>query len=363
LIVFERFTDRARRVLVLAQEEARLLNHGFIGTEHILLGLLGERDGVAARALATLEITPEGVLEMVQEIVGSAGTVPTGSPPFTPRAKKILELALREALQLGHNYIGTEHMLLGVVREGEDVAAQILVHFVGDLGRVRHAVMQLLVSQGGPEETRPVEQVELRQRGWISRSPGGTRARIVWCSFCGRRPPDAGQLVSSADAFICEHCIRHWAATLSAAGVPSRPVEADQDLFSSIEVLGPPPDDEDGARTDIASAYASCGTASEDGQSVPSVERGDDLGPTLQHARERGPSPLSSQYGIEVTDIAFVDHEHAAVWFRVTVEGRPALLNRRGEAVVVDGDWKMARATFCDLMRLAGVDCPPEPDR
>jgi ATP-dependent Clp protease ATP-binding subunit ClpC len=115
LVVFERFTDRARRVLVLAQEEARLLNHGFIGTEHILLGLLGERDGVAARALATLEISPEGVLAMVTEIVGSAATEPMGSPPFTPRAKKVLELALREALQLGHNYIGTEHMLLGVV--------------------------------------------------------------------------------------------------------------------------------------------------------------------------------------------------------------------------------------------------------
>jgi ATP-dependent Clp protease ATP-binding subunit ClpC len=124
--LFERFTDRARRVLVLAQEEARLLNHSFIGTEHILLGLIHEGEGVAAKALESLGISLEAVREKVEETIGPAGTAPTGSPPFTPRAKKVLELSLREALQLGHNYIGTEHMLLGLVREGEGVAAQVL---------------------------------------------------------------------------------------------------------------------------------------------------------------------------------------------------------------------------------------------
>jgi ATP-dependent Clp protease ATP-binding subunit ClpA len=117
--VFERFTDRARRVLVLAQEEARLLNHSFIGTEHILLGLIHEGEGVAAKALESLGISLEAVRDKVEETIVPAGTAPTGSPPFTPRAKKVLELSLREALQLGHNYIGTEHMLLGLVREGE----------------------------------------------------------------------------------------------------------------------------------------------------------------------------------------------------------------------------------------------------
>jgi ATP-dependent Clp protease ATP-binding subunit ClpC len=121
--VFERFTDRARRVLVLAQEEARLLNHSFIGTEHILLGLIHEGEGVAAKALESLGISLEAVREKVEETIGMAGTAPSGSPPFTPRAKKVLELSLREALQLGHSYIGTEHMLLGLVREGEGVAA------------------------------------------------------------------------------------------------------------------------------------------------------------------------------------------------------------------------------------------------
>src|ERR1700684_3847774 len=120
--MFERFTDRARRALVLAQEEARLLNHSFIGTEHILLGLLHEEEGVAATALQHLGFSLEAPRAKVEETIGLSGTSPTGSPPFTPRAKKVLELSLREALQLGHNYIGTEHMLLGLVREGEGVA-------------------------------------------------------------------------------------------------------------------------------------------------------------------------------------------------------------------------------------------------
>jgi ATP-dependent Clp protease ATP-binding subunit ClpC len=149
--VFERFTDRARRVLVLAQEEARLLNHSFIGTEHILLGLIHEGEGVAAKALEQLGITLEAVREKVEETIGLSGSAPTGSPPFTPRAKKVLELSLREALQLGHNYIGTEHMLLGLVREGEGVAAQVLVSLGADLGRVRQTVIQLLSGYQGKE--------------------------------------------------------------------------------------------------------------------------------------------------------------------------------------------------------------------
>ncbi|MGQ0520364.1 MAG: Clp protease N-terminal domain-containing protein, partial [Actinomycetota bacterium] len=151
--MFERFTDRARRVLVLAQEEARLLNHNFIGTEHILLGLIHEGEGVAAKALESLGISLEAVREKVEETIGPAGSSTTGSPPFTPRAKKVLELSLREALQLGHNYIGTEHMLLGLVREGEGVAAQVLVNLGADLSRVRQQVIQLLSGYAGSKES------------------------------------------------------------------------------------------------------------------------------------------------------------------------------------------------------------------
>ena len=149
--VFERFTDRARRVVVLAQEEARLLNHNYIGTEHILLGLIHEGEGVAARALEDLDINLESVRNQVVEIIGQGSQAPSGHIPFTPRAKKVLELSLREALQLGHNYIGTEHILLGLIREGEGVAAQVLVKLGAELTKVRQTVIQLLSGVQGEE--------------------------------------------------------------------------------------------------------------------------------------------------------------------------------------------------------------------
>lgn len=149
--MFERFTDRARRVVVLAQEEARMLNHNYIGTEHILLGLIHEGEGIAAKALESLSISLDAVREQVQEIIGQGQQAPSGHIPFTPRAKKVLELSLREALQLGHNYIGTEHILLGLIREGEGVAAQVLVKLGADLSRVRQQVIQLLSGYQGKE--------------------------------------------------------------------------------------------------------------------------------------------------------------------------------------------------------------------
>ncbi len=149
--MFERFTDRARRVVVLAQEEAKMLNHNYIGTEHILLGLIHEGEGVAAKALESLGISLDAVREQVQDIIGQGQQQPSGHIPFTPRAKKVLELSLREALQLGHNYIGTEHILLGLIREGEGVAAQVLVKLGADLNKVRQQVIQLLSGYQGKE--------------------------------------------------------------------------------------------------------------------------------------------------------------------------------------------------------------------
>jgi len=149
--MFERFTDRARRVVVLAQEEARMLNHNYIGTEHILLGLIHEGEGVAAKALESLGISLEAVRQQVEEIIGQGQQAPSGHIPFTPRAKKVLELTSREASQLGHHYIGTEHILLGLIREGEGVAAQVLVRLGADLNRVRQQVIQLLHGYQGKE--------------------------------------------------------------------------------------------------------------------------------------------------------------------------------------------------------------------
>ncbi len=176
--MFERFTDRARRVVVLAQEEARMLNHNYIGTEHILLGLIHEGEGVAAKALESLGISLEAVRQQVEEIIGQGQQAPSGHIPFTPRAKKVLELSLREALQLGHNYIGTEHILLGLIREGDGVAAQVLVKLGADLNRVRQQVIQLL--QGYHSEGRDTVQAEL----WPG--PAGGRERRLLSALQAR---------------------------------------------------------------------------------------------------------------------------------------------------------------------------------
>jgi Clp amino terminal domain, pathogenicity island component/UvrB/uvrC motif len=193
--MFERFTDRARRVVVLAQEEARMLNHNYIGTEHILLGLIHEGEGVAARALESLGISLEAVRQQVEEIIGQGQQAPSGYIPFTPRTKKVLDLSSREALQLGHNYIGTEHILLGLIREGEGVAAQVLVKLGADLNRVRQQVIQLLHGAGGKEpetiHTGP------RERGVLSRVVARVNAIDSRLSAIEQRVgngPDTGDL-------------------------------------------------------------------------------------------------------------------------------------------------------------------------
>jgi hypothetical protein len=174
--MFERFTDRARRVVVLAQEEARHLDHNYIGTEHILLGLIHEREGVAAKALESLGISLEAVRTQVEEIIGHGDEAPTGHIPFTPRAKKVLELSLREALALSHNYIGTEHILLGLVREGEGVAAQVLVKLGGSLDRVRQQVVLTLadVSQLQAEQVAgmPTRISQQQAMAMVAGGPG-----------------------------------------------------------------------------------------------------------------------------------------------------------------------------------------------
>ncbi|HET7487530.1 MAG TPA: Clp protease N-terminal domain-containing protein [Acidimicrobiales bacterium] len=180
--MFERFTDRARRVLVLANEESRLLNHNFIGTEHILLGLLDEGEGVAAKALESAGVSPEAARDVVEEIIGPARSPVTGSPPFTPRAKHVLELSLREALALGHNYIGTEHLLLGVIREGGGVAVDVLVGLGADLVRLRQEVLQLLAgwrAEGGPPAGEPrFAPGGPRRRPLVSAGPGVSAVQI-----------------------------------------------------------------------------------------------------------------------------------------------------------------------------------------
>jgi ATP-dependent Clp protease ATP-binding subunit ClpC len=174
--MFERFTDRARRVVVLAQDEARMLNHGYIGTEHLLLGLIHEGEGVAARALEAMGISLDAVRQQVETIIGRGKEQVSGHIPFTPRAKRVLELSLRESGQLGHAYIGTEHILLGLIREGQGVAAKVLVQLGADLNRVRQQVIQLLQGHAGEEWAR--ERGPLRARGTRAGAIDDVLARI-----------------------------------------------------------------------------------------------------------------------------------------------------------------------------------------
>ena len=212
--VFEKFTDRARRVVVLAQEEARLLGHNYIGTEHLLLGLLSERDGVGAKALAGLGVELQDLRRDVKEIIGEGGGTAVGHIPFTPRAKIVLELSLREALQLGHNYIGTEHVLLGLVREGQGVAAQVLIARGVELHTVRQNVITLLagtITSGvGPEPVR-------RGSGTVSEPQLQLRIDLNTCCFCGRRLLDAGTMVTGYRGAICASCVRRASRVAAAA--------------------------------------------------------------------------------------------------------------------------------------------------
>ncbi len=211
--MFERFTNRARHVVVLAQEEARQLQHNYIGTEHILLGLLGEPDGLAGRALERFGMSLDSAREEVKAIVGTGKSTPTGHIPFTPRAKKTLELALREALQLHHNYIGTEHILLGVIREGDGVGAQILKQHAADLATVRATVLELL-------STMPTE---VRRTRWLRRplpTPGASEPAGPGTSTELQTTPAADRSLSEAARLAGSRPVGSHHLLLAALGDP-----------------------------------------------------------------------------------------------------------------------------------------------
>ncbi len=353
--MFERFTDQSRRVLVLAQEEARLLNHSYIGTEHILLGLISAEDGVASHVLTELGATLAVIRDRVEKTIGLTAGQGTGSPPFTPRAKKVLELALRESNQLGHTKIGTEHLLLGLIREGEGVGCQALVGLGVELSEVRQRVIQHLAeTEGGQGSQEPSRR--------ISTPVGSRSAKVVTCSFCGLAPPESGQMITGSNAFICENCIRRWYMRL---GPPSNTVLPGR---HSTPLIAPPtgfePKGADEARAQIRTAFAASRTPGDDGRSVPAVEKGGDLGPTLALANERHRGVIGDGHDVLVSadEIHFYDQERALVSFSILMGQRLLLGGQQGEALLINGEWKMARSTFCRLMNLAGIACPPEAD-
>ncbi len=360
--MFERFTDRARRALVYAQEESRLLNHSFIGTEHILLGLIREGDGVAARALMQMEITLEAVREGVKETIGLSAVVPTGSPPFTPRAKKVLELSLREALQLGHNYIGTEHMLLGLAREGEGVAAQVLVSLGADLARVHQQVIELLDDDRGeeplgadlglaPYERRNAVFSRGSWRSSATRVAGAPAVGRETCSFCGRDLWEVGRFVSARAVVICEDCVGTATEALERG---ERAPEGE--VVFPPRLFGTAPDDKavDGVVSAIRTTFGV--HPDELGASRP-VEDAEELEPYFAEAGRRF---RVRPAGTRVERVRFLDDDVAEVEFVITLSGGGTF--PFGGRVIRRGDrWLMSRQTVISVLQRAGVAVPRNP--
>ena len=393
--MFERFTDQARSVLVLAQEEARLLNHSFIGTEHILLGLIQQGDGIGARALESLDITLDAVRQKVEETIGKAGTAPSASPPFTPRAKKVLELGLREAMQLGHGHIGTEHILLGLVREGEGVAATVLVGLGADLGVLRQKVVQLISGYSEEEHSGEAEVIDSASGSNPSFGPEPRcpQCRVALAEGARFRTIDVRSDVAANDEKAIPidvvYCIR-CGMTLhmlrsddgSALRAPRHHEISDPEISGRsqrlplrrrsgrIEQTGPPPEDEVAARAAISRAFADMGEIDEDSGAIPSVEGSEGLAACREQAtqlarvRFGGKVPEVS-VAFVVDTVRFLNDSEAVVTYTAQISGslNITLANRPGRAIVVDGEWKVTRETFCAWARVGGVQCPPRKGR
>jgi hypothetical protein len=347
--VFERFTDRARRVVVLAQEEARLLDHNYIGTEHVLLGLLHEGEGIAAQALSTAGVDSATARVQVEEIVGRGAQTPSGHIPFTPGAKKLLEHSLREALQLGHNYIGTEHILLGLLREGEGAGVQVLTNLGVDLADVRQQVIVLLSvgAAGAPTVAR----------GVLSPGGGGTTwegpgwratyrppAPATACAFCGRDLYEVERTVTNGHGvLLCKDCA--WLAVQTmerAAGEPAsvRPLRLPPRVFGD-------PTDQD-AVDEIVALFDHWGD-------LTKVEGGAGLGAVHDALSQRWRGRADATF--QVDRIRFLSPSEAAVRFSISPLPQQTF---DGRAVHTADGWKIARETYCMVAALGGVPCPPE---
>jgi hypothetical protein len=347
--VFERFSDEARRVVVLAQEEARLLDHNYIGTEHILLGLM-QGDGVASTALARLDVTQNAVRVEVEAIVGRGDRHPSGHIPFTPRAKKVLEFSLREALQLGHNYIGTEHILLGLLREGEGVAAQVLAKLGVGLERARSLVVQML-SPAGLGEVGVVQGIV--QGGLALRRPpvaGGARDE---CIFCGRDAYEVERVVTNdVGQLLCKDCAWLAVQTMERATGPSAPVRP---LRLPPRVFGDAPSDD--AAGEITALFERWG-GDTPLDVVADIEGGNGLLAVQEELQARYGGGRGPQVTFAVVRIRFVAPNEAAV--RFTLSALPGQ-SFDGRVVRIGDRWRIGRETYCMTAALGGVACPPEP--
>jgi hypothetical protein len=334
--VFERFTDRARRVVVLAQEEARLLNHNYIGSEHILLGLIREGEGVAAKTLESLDIALDDVRRQVEAIIGHGDVAPSGHIPFTARAKKTLELSLREALQLGHNYIGTEHILLGLIREGEGVGAQVLVKLGADLSGVRERVIQLLsgfaasravAGTSGPNPSFGASRLDLA----VSRSPF-----VRACSFCSRDLWEAEHYVRGETGAICDACIAAANQVVGAAK-PDQHV-----VFLPASIYGTEP--ERGAADAIGGTIQQTFATVDAREMIACVEERAELLEATQELLARHGSGLAP-FVVRVERIRFLDDVHAVIRIAHTA-GEVTVDTHEMSVVRRDGRWLIGADSF-----------------
>jgi hypothetical protein len=346
--MFERFTDRARRVVVLAQEEARLLNHNYIGTEHLLLGLLAERESVAARVLHSLDVDLADARAQVREIIGDGVTAPSGHIPFTPRAKKVLELALREALQLDHNYIGTEHILLGLVREGQGVAARVLGNLGADLGRVRHVVIEVLSDLGREPTTVPAGGNSPLVLEPVAAPLGGRLSSQPRCALCGRTEERVTHLLVAGGTMLCDDCVRDAAAQLDALpeDAPARVRFRRRD----VGII-----DKEAATRAIERAFEAVigplRVAPE--AALWAVEGGADTEPLLRQLHEDSQHAPVVVNDVTVERVRFLDQSEAEVSLGIWLAGNPQPLPQPAHAVLEDGTWKVSRATIEQSAALA----------
>jgi hypothetical protein len=338
--VFERFTDQARRCVVLAQEEARLLNHGYIGSEHVLLGVVAEGQGLGAGALQSLDVSVDMVRAKVVTLVGRGDRPAPGHIPFTPQAKRALEGALREALRVGDHEIGTEHLLLGLIRDGESTAARTLVELEVDLDAVRETISRLRES-GGRGEVRHLTTSDVAHGVSFP-------AREGVCSFCGRDLWEVGRCVTGSFGVICEECIDTARDVLQRAPAGSRTVPLPPRVFGAVPDPMAPVAVADAVR-------AAFGSGAPDAARVAAVEDGATLAPLYARAARRFPD-----VDARVDRMRF-DADGADVRFTVALGGGigPAF---EGRVIRVGDGWRVSRDLFCSVMRVAGVECPAPPN-
>jgi Clp amino terminal domain, pathogenicity island component len=351
--MFERFTDRARYALVLSQDEARLLGHSFIGTEHILLGLIHEGRGAAAKALESTGSFLEPTRDTVAEIIGPSADRGVSGAPFTPRSKKVLELSLQECLSLGHTDIGTEHLLLGLLREGEGVGAQVLTRLGVDAEELRRRVFALLGEEPRsaprreePFMDRPASASALSSR-WAAVSPQ-PRLPSQTCILCGRDLWETQLYVSGEIARVCDECVSAAYELIRNA----RTADEGPELVMPPRVFGDVPDTEAAGQIAMAFRQAFKGTDTAD-QNLH-LEDAESLRPYRDEAASRS---MVRVLGCGVGGIRFLTSDSAQVRFTLELTGGGSF-PFVGLAVRQEGRWKVSRETQADLLRRGGLQMP-----